>query len=152
MKFSVFFSFGPGRSAIERGVVALLAAPVLMAIPVALLIQLSSLHGGYVLPRPSSAIHSFAGLAMAMIKLTLLFGIPTWIVLRLVHRESGLAYALAGLTWGVLGTIWLSYAFRDGWSADQVPNAAFAGLLGASIAVTFWSIAREPATNEGGRP
>jgi len=149
MKFSNFFSFGPGRSAIERGVVALLAAPVLMAIPLALFIQLSS--GGYVLPRPSSVIHRFAGLAMAMIEMTLLFGIPTWIVLRLIHRESGLVYALAGLTWGVLLIIWLSYAFRGGWSADQIPNAAFVGLLGACIAVTFWSIAREPATNEGGR-
>jgi hypothetical protein len=148
MKFSASFLFGPGRSAAGRGAIALLAAPVLMTIPLALLIYLSSLHGGFFLPAPGSAIHSFVGLATAMIKLTLLFGIPTWAVLRLIRRESGLAYALAGLAWGVLAIIWLSYAFRDGWSADQVPNAIFAGLSGACIAATFWSIARDPTTKE----
>ena len=142
MRFYATFCLGRGRSSVKRGAAALVAAPVLMALPLALVLHLQDLRAGYVVSLPGAAIHSLPSLAVALFKLTLLFGIPTWIGLRLFHCESGVAYALAGLGWGLLATIWLSYAFRGGWSADQVPNAAFAGLLGASIAATFWSIAR----------
>jgi hypothetical protein len=117
----------------------------------ATLFYLSDLQAGSAPCASGISFHFPAMLALGLFKLTLLFGVPTWIGLRLIHRESGVAYALAGLAWGMLGTIWLSYAFRNGWSADLLPHAVFAGFMGAFTAATFWSIARSPTTKEGGR-
>jgi hypothetical protein len=137
--------FGPGRSSVLRGLLALFVAPVLVAFPfAAVLYTLDVMHGGGGLP---TGARSLIRLALRLVPPTLLFGAPVWLILRLIRRESGWVYLLAGFIEGLLILIWLGSAFSRDFPRDLMPYALPASVLGASIAAAFWFLARDP-----GRP
>jgi hypothetical protein len=75
-----------GRSGVLRGLIALVAAPVLIALPLGLFLDALDAWGGGGL---SISARSLLRLAPVLIRLTLLLGAPVWVVLRLIGRESG---------------------------------------------------------------
>ena len=137
---------GAGRSSALRGMLALFVAPVLIAFPLAaFLYTLDVLHGGGGLP---TAATSLVRLALGLVRLTLVFGTPVWLILRLIRRESGWVYLLAGLTEGLLISIALGYGFSRDFPRDLMPYVLLAGAIGVSVAAVFWFLARDPTMQQ----
>lgn len=130
-----------GHTSIPPGLFALFAAPALIAFPfAAFLYAIDLLNGGGGLPTPAG---SFVRLALVLIRLTLVFGTPAWLLLRFLRRESGWIYALTGFTEGLLAAIGWGYAFRPEFRIDSLQQALLASVVGASIATAFWLLARD---------
>lgn len=133
-----------GRSSFTRGVLALFIAPLLATPPATLLLSLTA---GSPLQMDAAALdmtHELFGMAAALIRLTLMFGLPTWGLLHLLRRESALTYGAAGGLEALSAAIAVSYGFTDGVRTDQIGAIAVAGIVGTLIALLFWAIARAP--------
>ena len=135
------------RTPLKRGAAALVLAPALAIIPlgvVLLLVFNLGPEGGCVTRSIHSQFQELIVLALALVGPTLLFGPPTWAILRFVRRESGLAYTLAGLLEGLLCAFYVGYS---GTGAIRIDQALAFGLLsaaGGGIAFAFWRLARDP--------
>ena len=141
------------RTSLKRGAAALILAPTLVIIPlsvVLLLIFNLDLEGGCVTPSIHSQIQGLGITALALVGPTLALGLPTWILLRCVRRESGLAYVLAGLAEGLFCAFYFGYSGTGGLRLDQALGFCLVSLIGGAIAGLFWSLARD-RTSEGDR-
>jgi hypothetical protein len=144
MKYLPHFRFGSGRSSWRRGLAALFVAPVLATIPVGAALALSDIQGGSLYVPPLVAGRAFVVLAIALLKLTILLGGPSWPFLRLIRQESGWIYGLVGLAEALAAVVGLSYSFNGYFRDDQIMEFLFVGLVGAIMGSLFWWIARDP--------
>ena len=128
------------RTSLTRGMVGLLLAPLLASPAVILLLALPD-GLSHLSPDDFFSLGPVRGLLWP----TLMFGLPTWGLLRLVRRESALAYGLAGAAEALAVALWVGYAFTGGVRADQGTTIAIATATGALIALLFWIIARPPS-------
>jgi len=139
---------GTGRTSLLRGCIALLVAPALAVIPLSLLFFAVDIGGqweaGREISRNLRGVLPLIGVAYAMVAgVTVVFGGPTWIVLRLLRRESARAYALAGAVGGMLCAFRVGYSGGGALRLDQMLAFALLSATGCVIALGFWYIARD---------
>jgi hypothetical protein len=131
-------STGAYRSSILRGVIGALVAPFAPVLPVSVLFILLT-------PDHLLKIDDFLSLCVIgyyfVLSNSLWAGIPTWTILRFLHRESGRTYAIAG---GLEGLVWNLIYRLPGSTADALAALAFCAFIGALVAIVFWLIARVP--------
>ena len=137
----------PGRSSLRRGLIALLVAPAFAVIPLSLLFLAFAGGGDWdagVSIRNLRGLLPLAAMAFAAVAATtLILGGPTWMLLRLIRRESARAYAIAGAALGLLWAIWFGYSGRSPLRVDQIMAFALCSAVGCVVAVGFWLIARQ---------
>jgi hypothetical protein len=138
------------RTSLRRGLIALIAAPILVLAPLCVLLLAVAIGGPSdprVSLRDSSGLLLPAAMALAMTEaMALVFGGPVWIALRLLRRESARIYAVAGLALGRLWGLWFGYSGAGPLRVDQTLAFGFCGAVGCVVAVGFWRMARDPHT------
>jgi hypothetical protein len=135
------------RTSLRRGALGLVLSPAFALAPLSVLLLLSynlGLVGGCVIPSVHSQLMEIGAMAAVLGGGTFLLGLPTWMVLRLAHRESGWTYLLAGAAEGLLCALYAVGSHGGAIRLDQAPGFGLAGLAGGGIAWTFWRIARDP--------
>jgi hypothetical protein len=132
-------------SSIRRGLVALVLAPALFALPMLaillLMFNLGAASGDAVLGIREQ-MRDFGVVLLGLIGGTVLFGLPTWVVLRAAERESSLTYGLAGLAEGLFAAFYFGYSGSGPLRIDQAIEFVLVSLAGGAIALTFWRIVR----------
>jgi hypothetical protein len=134
----------PNRSSWTRGAVALILAPLLASVPAGLLLGMGYPSALALEDGPLDMARGLFALAPLLIRVTLMAGLPTWLLLRLIRRESALIYGAAGALEALGFAVAISYGFTDGVRLDQLPSIAEACITGALTATLFWAIARQP--------
>ena len=132
-------------SSVRRGLLALILAPALLALPLLvillLLFNLSSEDGHVTMSIPEQ-MQDIGVVLLALIGGTVFFGLPTWAVLRAAERESSLTYGIAGLAEGLFAAFYAGYSGSGPLRIDQAIGFGLLALAGGTIALTFWRIAR----------
>jgi hypothetical protein len=138
-----------GRSEVSRGVAAAVIAPTVGYVLIAVPLFVAVIWGfGAEGPRDLSQLASgVALLGLTFLKVlatALIVGVPVWLVLRWLRRESGGAYAMLGGLAGIVAGPGGSplRLFHPG----QGSGLAIYGLGGVLIGLVFWLIARAPAS------
>jgi hypothetical protein len=137
-----------GRTSLRRGVIALVVAPMFAFAPLSLLLLATAIGGR---GDPGVSIRDLYGLlpitamALAMVEaMTVVFGGAAWMALRLLRWESGRSYALAGSVLGLLWAFRFGYAGRGALRVDQMLAFGLCVVVGGTVALAFWRIARDP--------
>jgi hypothetical protein len=136
------------RTSLRRGFIALFVAPALAVVPLSLLFLAVDVGGQWdasVSIRNLRGLLPLAAMTVAMVAgTTIVLGGPTWIILRLIRRESALAYALAGLVLGLAWAFWFGYSGEGALRVDQMMAFGLCSVTGGLVALGFWFIARDP--------
>jgi hypothetical protein len=142
-------AFGAGRTSVRRGLTALLLAPAFAVLPLSLLFLAFEFSNPWEEGIPMS--QNLAGVLVLLemvfgmvAAVTIAFGGPTWIVLRLIRKESARIYVLAGMVGGLLWAFFFLYAGAGAWTVERIVGFAFASASGGVVALGFWLIARDP--------
>jgi hypothetical protein len=125
-----------------RRVWAFLIAPFLPAFFQSAVVALWPKEGMGVFENPPSMV---VAVCIYYYTFGLLFGLPVWMVLRLLNAMSLRAFAVAGLVVGLLPvSIALAWMVIQGSASAYVVtyNAIFFGLGGMVAGSTFWLIAK----------
>ena len=136
------------RTSLRRGALALILAPALAVLPVAMMTLLAftiGLEGSSTIRDLHSQITQIGILALVLGGVSCLLGLPTWMFLRLVRRESGLAYLLAGMIEGLLCAFYFGYSGTGGLRFDQSLAFGLLSLTGGAVGWTFWRFAHDRA-------
>jgi len=144
--------FGSGRTSFRRGLVGMIAAPVISVLLLPTPLFVISLvdhwpNGG----GPITMDTVMTGLSLLAIGFVIasvvavLVGVPLWIVLRRLQRESGLAYVIGGAVAGWALPMVISSLLRGGLPTFNVMETfvLLCALVGAFSALGFWLIAKE---------
>lgn len=86
-------------------------------------------------------------MSLALYGATVVFGVPTWMLLRLTKRESGLTCVSMGVVQGLLCAFHLVFSNAGTVSLNQAAGFCLFALTGGLIGWAFWRIARDPAHN-----
>jgi hypothetical protein len=131
------------RTSLRGGAVALVAAVALaiLCLGVVLLLILN-LRGGCVIPSPQSQMRELLGMATAVGGAAIPLGLITWQFIRLIRRESGLAYLMAGLIEGLGCALFVVLSTTGSVHTGQLPGILLLGAAGAGIGLAFWCLAR----------
>ncbi len=133
------------HSSVRRGLLALILAPTLLALPTLVILLLLFNLGsgdGHVTMGIREQMRDIGVFLLALIGGTIFFGLPTWFFLRAVERESSLTYGLAGLAEGLFAAFYVGYSGSGPLRVDQAIGFSLLGLAGGAISLTFWRIAR----------
>jgi hypothetical protein len=148
-KWSFGAALGAGRTSVRRGLIALLVAPALAVLPLLLLFLVFEFRAPWEEGIPMS--QNLAGVLLLLemgfgmvAAVTIAFGGPTWIVLRLIRKESARTYVLAGMVGGLLWAFFFLYSSAVAWTVERIVAFAFASASGGVVALGFWLIARDP--------
>jgi hypothetical protein len=149
MEIRTFSSSDRRRISLRRGAVALVAAVELailcLGIGLLLIVNLGLEGGcGCVTPNPVSQLWMLLEMAGAVSGAAIPLGFVTWQFLRLIGRESGLAYLFVGLIEGLACATLIVYAVAGGIQPNQLPAFLVLGTLGAGIGLAFWCFIRGP--------
>ena len=139
---------GTGRTSLLRGCIALLLAPALAVFPLSLLFFAVDIGGsweaGTLSDRNLSGVLPLVATVYAVAAgVTVVLGGPTWIVLRLLRRESARTYALAGAVEGLLCAFHWGFSGGGAFRLEQMLAFALCSVTGCVIALGFWFIARD---------
>ena len=139
---------GTGRTSLLRGCVALLLAPALAVFPLSLLFFAVDIGGsweaGTLSDRNLSGVLPLVATVYAVAAgVTVVLGGPTWIVFRLLRRESARTYGLAGAVEGLLCAFHWGFSAGGALRLEQMLAFALCSVTGCVIAVGFWFIARD---------
>jgi hypothetical protein len=139
----IFSGSGESRTSLRGGAVALVAAAALaiLCLGVVLLLILN-LRGGCVIPSPQSQMLELLGMARAVGGAAIPLGLITWQFMRLIRRESGLAYLMAGLMEGLGCALFVALSTAGSVRTGQLPGILLLGAVGAGIGLVFWCLAR----------
>ena len=133
------------RSSVRQGLVALVLAPALLVLPllaILLLIFNLGVASGDTVVSIREQMRDVGIVLLGLIGGTVLFGLPTWVVLRAAERENSLTYGLAGLAEGLFAAFHFGYSGSGPLRIDQAVGFILVSLAGGAIALTFWRIAR----------
>jgi len=146
-RWSFGAALGSGRTSVRRGLIALLVAPALTVLPLSLLF-LAFVVGapweeGIPMSENPAGVLLLLEIVFGMVAgVTIVFGGPTWIVLRWLHMESARAYVLAGMVEGLLWARIVLYSGVRALTVEQVMAFGLASVVGGVAALGFWLIAR----------
>src|SRR5580704_3235224 len=124
------------RTSLKRGAAALILAPAAAIIPLVVVLLLAfnlGLDGGCVTRSMRNQIQELGITALLLVGPTLVLGLPTWILLRSTHRESGLVYALAGFAEALFCAFYFGYSGTRGLRLDQALGFCLLSLIGGGI-------------------
>jgi hypothetical protein len=135
----------------RRGLLGLFAVPIVLFCFVPVPLLAASLAGGWGAGMSIGTLASGVSLLgfsfVALVGASLLCAVPAWIVLRLMHRESGGSYALVGAVAGLGLAFVVGYSGSGPLRLDQAIAFLFISFASSAGALAFWLIARESATN-----
>jgi len=142
--------FGSGRTSFRRGLVGMVAAPVISVLLLPTPLFVISLVDHWPKGGPITMDTVMTGLSLLAIgfviasAVAVFVGVPLWIVLRRLQRESGLAYVVGGAVAGWALPMVMS-SFRGVLPTFNVMETfvLLCALVGALSALGFWLIAKE---------
>ena len=133
------------NSSIRRGLLGLVLAPLLVALPFLVILLLALNIGPGIGLDPVSLHVQFREVGIVLVGFiggTIALGLPAWFVLRSTERESSLTYGLAGLAEGLIAAFHFGYSGSGSLRVDQAIGFALLGLIGCAIGLVFWRFAR----------
>jgi len=141
--------FGSGRTSFRRGLVGMIAAPVitvlLLPTPLFVISLVDHWPKGPITMDTVMTGLSLLAIAFVIASIVAVFvGVPLWIVLRRLQRESGLAYVIGGAVAGWALPMVMS-SLRGVLPTFNVMETfvLLCALVGAISALGFWLIAKE---------
>jgi hypothetical protein len=141
--------FGSGRTSFRRGLVGMVAAQVIavLLLPTPLFVISLVEHWSKSPTTMDTIMTGLTLLAIAFVIASIVavfVGVPLWIVLRRLQRESGLAYAVGGAVGGWAMPIVMS-TLRGVLPTFRTMDTfvLLCALVGAIAALGFWLIAKE---------
>jgi hypothetical protein len=143
----IFSGSGRGRTSrrtsLRGGTVALVAAVALAILCLGVvLLLIVNLGGGCVIPGPQSQMLELLDMARKVGGTAIPLGLITWQFMRLIRRESGLAYLIAGLMEGLGCAFFVVLSTTGRVHTGQLPGILLLGTVGAGIGLVFWRLAR----------
>ena len=140
--------FTSGHTSLKCGFLALGLTPAVVMVPLTVILLVAfniRVEGRCHIMSFQGQMLELGTMALVLYGATVLLGVPTWMLLRLVKGEGALTYLSMGMAEGLLCAFYLVYSKTGTLSLNQAMGFCVLALTGGIVGSVFWRIARDPA-------